>query len=103
MRNLVLILGDQLSHQLSAFDGFDEACDGVWMAEADEEATRTWSHRLRLVLFFSAMRHFCEELCERGRTVDYHRLTHRPSDDRGKDLGELLRKAVHRRRPQRLV
>jgi len=38
MRNLVLILGDQLSRESKALDGFDKAVDAVWMAEVQEEA-----------------------------------------------------------------
>ena len=33
MRNLILVLGDQLDHTSAAFDGFDSQNDVVWMAE----------------------------------------------------------------------
>lgn len=33
VRNLVLVLGDELSLDSRAFDGFDPARDAVWMAE----------------------------------------------------------------------
>ena len=36
VRNLVIVLGDQLDLQSSAFDGFDPAQDAVWMAEVAE-------------------------------------------------------------------
>jgi deoxyribodipyrimidine photolyase-related protein len=35
----VLVLGDQLDLDASAFDGFDPAQDAVWMAEVAEEST----------------------------------------------------------------
>ena len=37
VRNLVVVLGDQLSRGASAWDGFDPAADLVWMAEVSEE------------------------------------------------------------------
>ena len=39
IRNFVLVLGDQLDPESSAFDGFDPALDAVWMAEVREEST----------------------------------------------------------------
>ena len=51
MRNLVLILGDQLSRESKTFDGFDKAVDAVWMAEVQGEATHVWSYKPRIALF----------------------------------------------------
>ncbi len=73
-RRLVLVLGDQLDAASAAFDGFDPARDAVVMSEAREEATHVRAHKKRLVLFFAAMRHFAEDLRERGWTVHYHAL-----------------------------
>jgi deoxyribodipyrimidine photolyase-related protein len=39
IRRLVIVLGDQLDHGSTAFDGFDPAQDRVWMAEVAEEST----------------------------------------------------------------
>ena len=83
LRHLVLVLGDQLDEQASAFDGFDAARDAIWMAEVAEESTHVWSARQRIALFLSAMRHFAESLRARGWTVHYTRL-----DDSG-NLGSL--------------
>jgi deoxyribodipyrimidine photolyase-related protein len=41
------------------------------MIEARGEATHVWSHKARIALFLSAMRHFAAELRERGVPVDY--------------------------------
>ncbi|MFW6342992.1 MAG: cryptochrome/photolyase family protein, partial [Halothiobacillaceae bacterium] len=35
MRDLVVILGDQLDQDSAVFDDFDPAQDRVWMAEVD--------------------------------------------------------------------
>ncbi|TXH06300.1 MAG: cryptochrome/photolyase family protein [Nevskiaceae bacterium] len=75
IRNLVLVLGDQLDADASAFDGFDPASDAVWMAEVDEESTHVWSSKIRTALFLSAMRHFAEDLRARGFRVHYRALT----------------------------
>ena len=61
-RNLVLVLGDQLNIDSAALDGFDPSLDAVWMAEVGEEATRVWSHKARIAIFLSAMRHFRDAL-----------------------------------------
>ena len=52
-RHLVLVLGDQLDLEASAFDSFDPAQDAVWMAEVDEESTHVWSSKQRIALFLA--------------------------------------------------
>ncbi len=74
LRNLVLILGDQLDHESSAFEGFDPKQDAVLMIEAREESTHVWSHKIRTTLFLSAMRHFAKDLQARGWPVIYRQL-----------------------------
>lgn len=74
MRNLVLVLGDQLDGDSAAFDGFDPQLDAVLMIEAFEESTHVWSHKTRSALFLSAMRHFANELTERDWRVEYRAL-----------------------------
>ncbi|MDA3921150.1 MAG: cryptochrome/photolyase family protein [Salinisphaera sp.] len=103
LRNLVIVLGDQLDADLSALDAFDPACDAVWMAENQTEATHVWCHKKRLVLFFAAMRHHRDALRERGFTVYYHALQADARHDSGRDFAEILAVDINRRRPQRLV
>lgn len=71
VRNLVLVLGDQLDAEASVYADFDPACDRVLMMEVREEATHVWSSKPRIVYFLSAMRHFAERLRERGWPVTY--------------------------------
>jgi deoxyribodipyrimidine photolyase-related protein len=78
MRNLIVVLGDQLDRNASVFAGFDPAQDAVWMAEVAEESTHVWSHVARIALFLSAMRHFRDELRGRGLTVHYRELDAQP-------------------------
>ena len=56
-RNLILILGDQLNLDNPALDNFDAQQDSILMVECVGEATHVWSHKARIVLFVSAMRH----------------------------------------------
>ncbi|MDB5886377.1 MAG: cryptochrome/photolyase family protein, partial [Polaromonas sp.] len=100
LRHLVMVLGDQLDEQSSAFDGFDAGRDAVWMAEVAEESTHVWSARQRIALFLSAMRHFAESLRLRGWTVHYTRL-----DDGGNrgTLAAELQGAIDALAPEALV
>ena len=56
-RHLVLILGDQLNLDNPALDDFDADNDQILMVECSGEASHVWSHKARIVMFLSAMRH----------------------------------------------
>ena len=103
IRNLVIVLGDQLDPDLSALDDFDPERDVVWMAENETEATHVWCHKKRLVLFFAAMRHYRVALEDRGLAVDYHALTADRRHDSGNDFDQILTAAIRRLKPHRLV
>lgn len=103
MRNLVLVLGDQLSRSSAAFDGFDKAEDVVWMAEVDEELTHVWCHKQRIVFFLSAMRHFRDQLKHESYKLSYHEITADGSRDAGRDFCSVLKLDVHRLKPRRLI
>lgn len=45
------------------------------MAEVKEEATHVWTHKARIVMFLSAMRHFKEELISKGMHFSYTEMT----------------------------
>ena len=100
MRNLIIVLGDQLDAESSAFDDFDTKQDAVWMAEVAEESTHVWSAKQRTTLFLSAMRHFAEHLRERSFTVHYTQL------DDPKNAGSLalqLQADIERLKPTSLI
>ena len=73
-RHLVIILGDQLNPDNPALDGFDPACDRLLMVEATGEASHVWSHKARIALFLSAMRHHAEWLRAHGMAPIYLKL-----------------------------
>jgi len=100
VRNLVIVLGDQLDEESSALQGFDPAQDVVWMAEVDEESTHVWSAKQRIAVFLSAMRHFAEALRTQGLPLVYTRLD--DADNRG-TLPLELSKAVAQLQPTTLV
>jgi len=108
MRNLVIVLGDQLDRSGVAFDGFDPARDLVWMAEVAEESTHVWTHKARIAVFLSAMRHFREALAAEGIVVDYTALAAQPRAGEPASLAAALaaslaaaRKA--KRAPEKLI
>jgi len=100
VRNLVLVLGDQLSERSSAFDGLDRSADAVWMAEVPEESKHVWSSKPRAAMFLSAMRHFRGTL-RRRRIRCFYRQIDDP-DNRG-SFAEELGRCVRRCRPAGLI
>ena len=96
----MVVLGDQLDHNSAAFDGFDPACDLVWMAEVSGESTRVFSHKVRIAFFLTAMRHFASEVRERKYKLEYRALDE--ADNRG-ELGLELRAATEKFRPEQVV
>ncbi len=99
-RRLVVVLGDQLDPRSAAFDGFDRGRDVVLMAEAEAEARRVPSHRARIALFLSAMRHFRQLLEARGIRVRYRALD---DPETTGTLGGELEAAIRALRPRDVV
>lgn len=100
VRHLIVVFGDQLDHQSAAFDGFDSKCDAVWMAEVDYEAKHVWSHKQRIAIFLAAMRHFRDELREKGREVIYTELESQKMTDR---FSSRLTTDLKDRRAQKVI
>jgi deoxyribodipyrimidine photolyase-related protein len=70
-KRLVLILGDQLDLSGAALRDFDLENDEVFMVESIPEAQYVWSHKAKIALFLSAMRHFANELKDRNYPLTY--------------------------------
>ena len=92
MTDLVVIIGDQLSHELVALRAADQAHTIVLMMEVGAEATSVGHHQKKLAFLFSAMRHFADELRDAGWTVDYVKLDD-PANTQSFD-GEVCRAAI---------
>lgn len=69
------------------------------MAEVHQEASHVWSHKARIALFFSAMRHFAAELTARGVQVKYYKYGEHPFDS----LSECVADAVRDLAPSELL
>ena len=98
MRNLILILGDQLNFHSPALENFDPAQDSLLLIEAVGEAKYVWSHKARIALFLSAMRHFANQVAARGWPFDYIQI----DDPHPPGFAERLTIALQRHQPEAL-
>lgn len=73
-KRVILILGDQLSHEISSLKKADKENDVILMCENLNEAKYVKHHKKKLVFVFSAMRHFAKELMEKRFKVEYFEL-----------------------------
>ena len=92
MVRLILVLGDQLSPNLSALREGDKSRDVVVMAEVAEEAGYVRHHPKKIALIFTAMRKFSDRLRREGWRVAYTRLD--DPENAGSITGELIRRAA---------
>ncbi len=88
---LLLVLGDQLSPDLSVLAKADKAKDVVVMAEVADEAAYVPHHPKKIAFTFAAMRKFAQSLRDDGWTVAYTPLD--DPDNSGSITGELIRRA----------
>ncbi|MFY0623414.1 MAG: cryptochrome/photolyase family protein [Pelagimonas sp.] len=86
---LRLILGDQLSPNISSLAGVDTQDDMVLMCEVRAEATYVKHHKKKIAFVFSAMRHFAAELGEQGLNIQY--VKYDDPDNSGSLIGEVSR------------
>lgn len=89
----IWILGDQLSPTHSALMAGDKANDRVLMIESKARGAFMRYHQQKLVLVYSAMRHFAKELRAAGWSVDYTRV------EENLKFEEALQRHVDRRAP----
>ncbi|PRP67037.1 cryptochrome/photolyase family protein [Nonlabens agnitus] len=89
-KTLRLILGDQLNHKHSWFNG-DQDHITYHMAEMRQETDYVKHHIQKVVAFFSAMRSFNEWMNDRGFNTVYYELDHK---DNSQDLVKNLKKLI---------
>lgn len=99
VRNLCVILGDQLDADSALFDGFEPERDRLWMAEVAGEATHVWSSKPRIAIFLAAMRHFRQSLHGRGWPLDYLAL----DEHEFGSLEDALLSAIETQQPKRVL
>lgn len=84
---LRLILGDQLTPNISSLRDMAPEQDMILMCELATEATYVHHHKQKLVLVLSAMRHFARELRQQGFKVHY--VTLDAQDNSGSFFSEI--------------
>lgn len=89
MGALRLILGDQLSLNLSSLADCDKEKDTLLMVEVAEETTYVKHHKKKIAFLLSAMRHHALRLQEEGYRLRYVRLD--DPDNSGSFSGEVER------------
>mgnify|MGYP002777091351 FL=1 len=92
MTIIVPVLGDQLSHNLASLQAVPKSEAVVLMMEVMAEASYVPHHPQKIALFFSAMRHFADELRGEGWRVDY--VTLDDPANTGDFTGEVTRAAA---------
>ncbi|MGB0733073.1 MAG: cryptochrome/photolyase family protein [Pontibacterium sp.] len=100
MRTLRIILGDQLTPNISSLQGADKTNDHVLMCEVWDEATYVKHHKKKIAFLFSAMRHFADALRQDGFNLDYTTLD--DPENTGSFSGEVER-AIKRHQPDKIV
>ncbi|MEM8851807.1 MAG: cryptochrome/photolyase family protein [Pseudomonadota bacterium] len=91
MSRLILVLGDQLSDDLSALREGDKETDTVVMAEVQAETDYVPHHPKKIAFLFAAMRKHAAHLRDQGWQVRYTTLD--DPDNTHSIPGELLRAA----------
>ncbi|MBL55435.1 MAG: cryptochrome/photolyase family protein [SAR116 cluster bacterium] len=100
MANLILILGDQISPQISSLKAANKSEDIVLMAELRSETGYVKHHKKKIALLFSAMRHFAHELTTAGWQVDYHRFDPASACT---NFTDAVQQAVNRHNPGKVI
>ncbi|MFO7973823.1 MAG: cryptochrome/photolyase family protein [Candidatus Hydrogenedentota bacterium] len=93
-KTTVWILGDQLTPRISSLEGLQPSGCVILMIESIEHGRRLLFHKQKLVLVWSAMRHFAEKLRQLGYEVDYYQAA--------SSFAGALRKHINRHKPRRL-
>lgn len=89
MSKLRVVLGDQLNLAISSLRDCDSKHDIILICEVKTEANIVPHHKKKLVLVFSAMRHFAKELELQGFQVDY--VEYSDKHNHGDFKNEILR------------
>ena len=100
IRTLAVIFGDQLNRDAPVFKELDPGKDVIWMAEAENESKHVWTHKQRIALFLSAMRHFRDQCVADGYRVEYTQLDDRKQTDK---LSERLAIDLRKLRPKKVI
>ncbi|MDX2082928.1 MAG: cryptochrome/photolyase family protein [Rickettsiales bacterium] len=100
IKTLRLILGDQLSHNISALENIDSKHDIILMCEVRDECNYVKHHKKKIAFIFSAMRHFAEELQQKKYHISYTKF----DDEKNSHsiIGEIKR-AIKIYNPEKII
>jgi len=93
---LILILGDQLDLQSAALRNFRHETDEIIMIESANEAQYVWTHKAKIALFLSAMRHF-------AKTLEYQKYPLTYIKESSLSIVEVLRQQILQKKISHLV
>jgi deoxyribodipyrimidine photolyase-related protein len=96
LKKLVLVLGDQLDINSPVLKNLNPKTYRVVMIESSDEAKYVWSHKAKIALFLSAMRHFAKQLGELGVPLQYIKQS-------PKSIGDKLRAIIENEKCTHLV
>ncbi len=99
-KRLILIMGDQLSRDMSSLKDARKTKDVILMGELWDEATSVKHHKKKIILVLSAMRHFAEELKQDGWRVDYQKLN---DHNAARSFTAFAKQAVKEHDPDALI
>ena len=92
MKTLRLILGDQLSHDISSLKDCNKKEDIILMCEVCNEATYVKHHKKKIAFLFSVMRNFAKELTQMGYKVLYTKIEDKKNTGSFKnEVGRVLK------------
>jgi len=100
VERLAIIMGDQLNDDAPLLGKLDKSRDAVLMMEVEEESTHVPSHKQRIVLFLSAMRHFATHLANKGYRMHYVQLE---DSSNTQSFTSEIERAVKQLRPNRVL
>ncbi|MGF1606503.1 MAG: cryptochrome/photolyase family protein [Rhodothalassiaceae bacterium] len=100
IKTLCLVLGDQVTPEISSLAACDREHTVVLMAEVAEEATYVRHHKKKIAFLFAAMRHFAAELEQKGWPLRYVRLNDRENQG---SLEREVARAVADLNPERIL
>lgn len=98
-KRLIVVLGDQLDIDSPVLRDAEPKGDVIWMAEVAHESTKVWSHKARIALFLSTMRHHAALLRKKGLKLDYQALDQHQHEN----FEDALRSALTKHQPQKVV
>ena len=99
-RNIILVLGDQLTPQISSLAQARKTKDTIVMGELADEAGYVKHHKKKIAFLFSAMRHFAKELERANYDVNYQYLT---DENAAASFTDLVKAAINQQRPNKII